>query len=130
MERVSMGKIVLLFSSVKDVLRRNVVIFLLLYIAQYSESLPHLHQSKPTRMTHPIRPGRLLVCHISLRVTSSVPPSSFPVLAETRRPFWLQSGETHRAPSGCSVVSVDPVGLAAATSGYWVSAGGHVIQGT
>lgn len=30
-----------------------------------------------------------------------------------------------RVPSGCSVVSVDPVGLSAATSGYWVSAGGH-----
>lgn len=27
-----------------------------------------------------------------------------------------------RLPSVCSVVSVDPVGLAAATSGYWVSA--------
>lgn len=34
-------------------------------------------------------------------------------------------GSAERAPSGCSVVSVDPVGLSAATSGYWVSAGNH-----
>lgn len=48
-----------------------------------------------------------------------------------RRPFWLQSElQSHRAPGGCSVVSVDPVGLAAATSGYWVSAGGHDNQNT
>lgn len=44
-------------------------------------------------------------------------------------PFWLQPElRSHGAPSGCSVVSVDPVRLAAATSGYWVSAGSHVIQ--
>lgn len=48
---------------------------------------------------------------------------------KARRPFWLQlEPQSHRAPSGCSVVSVDPVGLAAATSGYWVSAGSHVTQ--
>ncbi|KAK5619339.1 hypothetical protein CRENBAI_011890 [Crenichthys baileyi] len=29
---------------------------------------------------------------------------------------------SHQVSSVCSVVSVDPVGLAAATSGYWVSA--------
>lgn len=34
-------------------------------------------------------------------------------------------GSAERAPGSCSVVSVDPVGLSAATSGYWVSAGGH-----
>lgn len=29
----------------------------------------------------------------------------------------------HGMPNACSVVSVDPVGLTAATSGYWVSVG-------
>ncbi|KAM8871639.1 uncharacterized protein ACB058_003830 isoform 1-T1 [Synchiropus picturatus] len=33
-------------------------------------------------------------------------------------------------PSVCSVVSVDPVGLAAATSGYWVSAGRRLCRDT
>lgn len=37
---------------------------------------------------------------------------------------------SHGPPGGCSVVSVDPVGLAAATSGYWVSAGGQIDRST
>lgn len=79
-----------------------------------------------------IRPaGNLLVCHILLPV-KSFSSSSFPLLAKNvaaGRPFWLRwEPQSHGAPSGCSVVSVDPVGLAAATSGYWVSAGSHVIQ--
>lgn len=55
-------------------------------------------------------------------------------------PSWLQFDSwaailapelaSHGAPGGCSVVSVDPVGLAAATSGYWVSAGGHIDRST
>lgn len=79
------------------------------------------------------------ICNLYLRQLIPREPTSFVLLITARlgcnmaagRPFWLQSElQSHRAPSGCSVVSVDPVGLAAATSGYWVSAGGHDNQNT
>lgn len=64
-------------------------------------------------------------CSASVMLISS--SSLFPLLEEMCTPgshFGSElEQENHRAPSGCSVVSVDPVGLAAATSGYWVSAG-------
>lgn len=62
---------------------------------------------------------------------SRFPSSSFPLSAEQWLQFWLQTElQSRRAPSGCSVVSVDPVGLAAATSGYWVSADSRLILNT
>lgn len=79
------------------------------------------------------------ICNLYLRQLIPREPTSFVLLITARlgcnmaagRPFWLQSElQSHRAPGGCSVVSVDPVGLAAATSGYWVSAGGHDNQNT
>lgn len=66
-------------------------------------------------------PRRDVVC--PFLITSRLGWNTAAILAPERQ-------KTHRVPSGCSVVSVDPVGLAAATSGYWVSAGGHVIQDT
>lgn len=66
-------------------------------------------------------------CHICVEtflLSINSTHQNFPRLCCTRQ-RGSHFGSAERAPSGCSVVSVDPVGLSAATSGYWVSAGGR-----